>query len=90
MFAFRKHCEVACFQLNDDTAFALFIVFGSNGLAVHQHFDKVGECRVGLEGQIVFAALVPLGISAVNDTRCELVNGNCSLLITADCAFFVL
>ena len=90
MFAFRKCLKIACFQLNDDTAFALFIVFGSNGLTVYQHFDKVGEYRVGLEGQIVFTALVPLGISAVNDTRCELVNGNCSLLITTDRAFFML
>ena len=90
MFAFRKCLKIACFHLNDDTAFALFIVIGSNGRTVYQHFDKVGECRVGLEGQIVFAALVPLGISAVNDTRCELVNGNCSLLITADLAFLML
>ena len=46
MLAFCKRREVACFQLNDDTAFALFIVLGSNGPAVYQHFDKVGERRV--------------------------------------------
>ena len=81
VLALRKCLKKACLELNDDTAPLPFVIFGSDGLSVHKHFDKVGECRVGAEGQSVFIAFPPLTVRSVKNRRRKLL---CNGVLGAD------
>ena len=81
VLALRKCLKIACLELNDGTAFAPFIIFGSDGLSVHKYLNKVGECRVGAEGQSVFIAFPPLTVRSVKNRRRKLL---CNGVLGAD------